>query len=221
MALSNTLDDFEDGDLNGWTVNKWTTSTNQAYSGSYSGSKTSDSVSEYEMARRGFGESVRTVKLWYYCTKSSWGGAYQLRDGNQNVVTAAGNTNADWTYLDGSNPQGTSIGNYTTWTSIEFEMDYDNGWVDIIFSDSSNTKTYNVNMNTNNPVKEIRVININNNSDLINGKDQNQVDYHEYTDLITYETTVLPVTIDGTSVKEITIDGNSVQSLSIDGNTIF
>lgn len=208
MPLSQTLDDFEDGDLAGWTVNNWQVTSSTAYSGSNSAYE-NGTFSTYEMARRSFSDEVEEVELYYQCSSNSFGGAFDFEDGNGNRVTAVGNSNPNWMHMDGSSAVELSGGSYDTWTRVYLLFDYSAGTVDITFDEVGGTSTtVTANLITANPVTEIVVTNADDTQSLSDGDgssfNNGNSDYYEWTDLISFA----PLTPTTPQNVTATADGN-------------
>lgn len=140
-----TVDGFEDGDTSEWSgINgSITATTNQSYSGSYSGEV---SAPQNGSIFDGSSQSVSwgrpdSVRFYYYETSNNNNCGLGLYNGST-LIVGAGTENPQTAWTNGSgNRQTGSQMSYSTWVECEIIFDWANVQCDIYWSDGSNSES--------------------------------------------------------------------------------
>ncbi|GAB3669567.1 fibronectin type III domain-containing protein [Halopiger thermotolerans] len=166
ISVSNTTEhkktlyeDWEDGDMSGWTVNGDTTNDgSRAYEGSRSVYDYDyPSGNSYRQAVRSFDAGNPFGLTFYYNeVDNSNGGCLAIYNSNGNLEVAAGTNNPQFSYNNGSeSDSATSLGseaNYDEWVRCTFMFDWSAGKVSIAWLGLSSGSGGSVNVSLNHGV---------------------------------------------------------------------
>lgn len=150
LSHSKGIYDFEEGNLEGWTVyhSDFMIKTNNVYEGSYSagienGSDVPENVAEIIPSTISGGVQITSFEFYWYETSSSTGGGIRLYDNNENPVIGVATDNPQWDIEDADGfKEVDGGGSYDTWYFVKIVFDWVGGLCDIHWEGSGKSEDY-------------------------------------------------------------------------------
>ncbi|MCY4730553.1 hypothetical protein KY092_08270 [Natronomonas gomsonensis] len=144
---------FEDGSLDGWTVNELSVVSDRSFQSTYSvysNNGLGSSTQAYDIISNG-GKQLDTFSYYYQETSSSAGGGVRLVNSDGDFEIGVATANPQLQIDDNNGIEQVAYGSYDTWYRVEYDFDWTNNDVDITWENmgSGSVETFN-----NRPLKQ-------------------------------------------------------------------